>query len=219
MSSWQAKFLAEFLGTLSIVAAVLGAGFMVSKLQVQSGLDLFMIASAVAGVLFVAIATLANISGAHFNPIVTLAFWFRKEFATNQALTYITAQFIGAATGALLANLMFDQPFALSEVNRFSPGALVGEGVASAGLVLLILLLLLFGKSSLIAASVALWIFAGHVFTSSTAFANPAVTFGRIFSSAPSSISADSAIYFIAAQVIGLALALLVFSQLRKERK
>ena len=219
MSSWQAKFLAEFIGTLSVVAAVLGAGFMVAKLQVQSGLDLFMIASAVAGVLFVAITTLANISGAHFNPIVTLAFWFRKELATNQALTYITAQFIGAATGALLANLMFDQPFALSEVNRLSPGALVGEGVASAGLVLLILLLVLFGKSSLIAASVALWIFAGHVFTSSTAFANPAVTFGRIFSSAPSSISADSAIYFIAAQVIGLALALLVFSQLRKERK
>ena len=215
----KAKFLAELLGTLSIVAAVIGAGFMVTNLAVNPGLDLFMIASAVGGVLFVSISTLASISGAHFNPIVTLAFWIRKELPTNDAVTYLAAQFIGGVLGALLANLMFDQAFAISEVDRFSSGAMVGEGVASAGLVLLILLLVSFDKSSLVAGSVALWIFAGHLFTSSTAFANPAVTVGRIFSSAPSSISIDSALYFVLAQLIGLALALIVFSQLRKATK
>ena len=215
----KAKFLAELLGTLSIVAAVIGAGFMVTNLAVNPGLDLFMIASAVGGVLFVSISTLASISGAHFNPIVTLAFWIRKELPTNEAVTYLAAQFIGGVLGALLANLMFDQAFAISEVDRFSSGAMVGEGVASAGLVLLILLLVSFDKSSLVAGSVALWIFAGHLFTSSTAFANPAVTVGRIFSSAPSSISIDSALYFVLAQLIGLALALIVFSQLRRVTK
>ena len=215
----KAKFLAELLGTLSIVAAVIGAGFMVTNLAVNPGLDLFMIASAVGGVLFVSISTLASISGAHFNPIVTLAFWIRKELPTNEAVTYLAAQFIGGVLGALLANLMFDQAFAISEVDRFSSGAMVGEGVASAGLVLLILLLVSFDKSSLVAGSVALWIFAGHLFTSSTAFANPAVTVGRIFSSAPSSISIDSALYFVLAQLIGLALALIVYSQLRRVTK
>ena len=215
----KAKFLAELLGTLSIVAAVIGAGFMVTNLAVNPGLDLFMIASAVGGVLFVSISTLASISGAHFNPIVTLAFWIRKELPTNEAVTYLAAQFIGGVLGALLANLMFDQAFAISEVDRFSSGAMVGEGVASAGLVLLILLLVSFDKSSWVAGSVALWIFAGHLFTSSTAFANPAVTVGRIFSSAPSSISIESALYFVLAQLIGLALALIVYSQLRRVTK
>ena len=215
----KAKFLAELLGTLSIVAAVIGAGFMVRNLEVNPGLDLFMIASAVGAVLFVSISTLARISGAHFNPIVTLAFWIRKELSTVEAAIYLAAQFTGAVLGALLANLMFDQSFVISEVNRFSSGAMVGEGVASAGLVLLIMLLVSFDKNSLVAGSVALWIFAGHIFTSSTAFANPAVTVGRIFSSAPSSISFESALYFVLAQLIGLALALIVFSQLRKVTK
>ena len=212
----KAKFLAELMGTLSIVAAVIGAGFMVARLGASSGLDLFMIASAVGGVLFVAISSLAATSGAHFNPIVTLAFWFRKEITSTEGLLYVLAQVLGAVLGAILANLMFDQPTVISQVNRFSLGAMVGESVASAGLVLLILLLVNYSKSSLIAGSVALWIFAGHLFTSSTAFANPAVTIGRIFSSSPSSISIDSALFFIVSQLVGLALALIVFSQLRK---
>ena len=212
----RAKFLAELTGTLSIVAAVIGAGFMVERLGVPAGLDLFMIASAVGGVLFVSISSLGPISGAHFNPIVTLAFWFRKEMSSQDALLYVSAQVLGAVLGALLANLMFDQPTVISQVDRFSFGAMVGEAVAGAGLVLLILLLVANHTSSLVAGSVALWIFAGHIFTSSTAFANPAVTLGRVFSSAPSSIAIDSAILFMAAQVVGLVLALIVFSQLRK---
>lgn len=212
----KAKLLAELIGTLSIAAAVIGAGFMVTRLGASSGLDLFMIASAVGGVLFVAISSLAATSGAHFNPIVTLAFWFRKEITSTEGLLYVLAQVLGAVLGAILANLMFDQPTVISQVDRLSVGSLIGESVASAGLVLLILLLVNYSKSSLIAGSVALWIFVGHLFTSSTAFANPAVTIGRIFSSAPSSISIDSALFFIVSQLVGLALALIVFSQLRK---
>jgi glycerol uptake facilitator-like aquaporin len=193
----RARFFAELTGTLSIVAAVIGAGFMVERLGVPSGLDLYMIASAVGGVLFVAISSLGVISGAHFNPIVTLAFWLRREISSQDALLYVSAQVLGAVLGALLANLMFDRPMVISQVDRFSFGAMVGEAVASAGLVLLILLLVANNKSSLVAGSVALWIFAGHVFTSSTAFANPAVTLGRVFSSAPSSIAIDSAIWLL----------------------
>jgi len=212
----KAKFLAELIGTFSIVAAVLGAGFMVSWLEVAPGLGLLMIASAVGGVLFVAISTLAPISGGHFNPIVTIAFWVRKELPAAESIVYIFAQFTGAGLGALFANIMFDQAQVISAVDRFSAGSMAGEVIASAGLVLLILLLAGFGKSQVVAGAVALWIFAGHLFTSSTAFANPAVTFGRVFSSAPSSISIDSALLFVVAQLSGLALALVVFSQFRK---
>lgn len=215
----RGRLLAEALGTLSIVTTVLGAGFMVSALQAEAALGLFMIAAAVGSVLFIVISTLAPISGAHFNPIVTAAFWFRKELSSNQALAYILAQLLGAVIGALLANSMFNQTTALSVVDRFNPGAMVGESIASAGLVFLILQLIEIKKENLIAPSVALWIFAGHVFTSSTAFANPAVTFGRIFSSAPSSISIESAGYFLLAQLLGLALALFLFTQLRKATK
>jgi glycerol uptake facilitator-like aquaporin len=105
---------------------------------------------------------------------------------------------------------MFSKGLVLSEVARISPGNFVGEVVASAGLVLLILLLVQHQKTNLIAASVALWILAGHIFTSSTSFANPAVSLGRVLSEAPSSISLDSALWFILAQLIGLLFALAV---------
>lgn len=215
----RARLLAEALGSLSIVMAVLGAGFMVSNLSADPALGLFMIATAVAGVLFVAISTLGPISGAHFNPIVTIAFLVRKEIDPGSAVSYLFAQLLGAGLGALAANAMFNQATAISAVERLSLGAMVGEVVASAGLVLLILLLVDFNKSNLIAPAVAIWIMAGHIFTSSTAFANPAVTFGRIFSLAPSSISIESALYFALAQLVGLALALIVSAQLRKAIK
>lgn len=210
------RVLAEAIGTFSIVVAVLGAGFMVSNLSAEPALGLFMIASAVAGVLFVAIATLAPISGAHFNPIVSLAFWSRKELSSKETAIYISAQLLGAVTGAIAANSMFNQLTTLSSVDRFSWGAMVGEVIASAGLVFLILQLVNIKKENLIAPAVALWILAGHIFTSSTAFANPAVTVGRIFSSSPSSISPDSALQFLAAQAVGLLIALVFASQFRK---
>ena len=216
--SMFAKFLAEFLGTGAIVATVLGAGFMTQSLGADAGLSLLMIAVAVGAVLFVSISIFSPVTGAHFNPIVSLAFLLRKSLEGATASLYMSAQFLGAVSGALLVGLMFETGFALSEVMRITPGAFVGEVVASSGLVLLILLLISFEKQVLIAPSVALWIFAGHIFTSSTSFANPAVTIGRFFSSSPSSINLESAAWFVLAQVIGMFLALVLFQQLVRKQ-
>ena len=213
-----AKLLAEFLGTAMIVAGVIGAGFMVATLSAGFPLGLTMIAATVAAVLFVSISILGPVSGAHFNPAVTIAFLLRKAISSAAAAGYIASQVVGAIFGAVVANLMFEVPWLeISATGRFSAGTFLGEVVATFGLVLLILLLVKFEKSHLIAASVAAWIFAGHIFTSSTSFANPAVTIGRIFSDSPSSISPDSALCFVLAQLVGMAVALIVFVPLTKK--
>ena len=212
------KLLAEFLGTGLIVMTVLGAGFMTAGLAAEASIGLTMIALAVAAVLFVAITVFAPVSGSHFNPIVSLGLLVRGKFGTSETFAYIVTQLLGGLAGALVANAMFSSNFALSEVSRITSGTFIGEVVASAGLVLIVLLLVEKQRSQLVAGSVALWILAGHLFTSSTSFANPAVTLGRIFSSSPSSISIDSALWFSLAQLIGLVVALLIVSALsRKE--
>ena len=213
-----AKLLAEFLGTAMIVAAVIGAGFMTATLDSGYPLGLTMIAATVAAVLFVAISILGPISGAHFNPAVTIAFLVRSGIAPSSAAGYILSQLAGAVSGAVIANLMFSSAWIeVSEVARFSMATFLGEIVATWGLVLLILLLVKFERTQLVAASVAAWIFAGHIFTSSTSFANPAVTVGRIFSEAPSAISPDSALWFVLAQLLGMAIALLTLIPLIKK--
>ena len=212
------KLLAEFLGTGLIVMTVLGAGFMTANLAAEPSIGLTMIALAVAAVLFVAITVFAPVSGAHFNPIVSLGLLVRGKFGISETFAYIVTQLLGGVAGALVANAMFSSNFALSEVSRITSGTFIGEVVASAGLVLIVLLLVEKQRSQLVAGSVALWILAGHLFTSSTSFANPAVTLGRIFSSSPSSISIESALWFSLAQLIGLVFALLIVSVLsRKE--
>ena len=213
-----AKLLAEFLGTALIVAGVIGAGFMVATLGAGFPLGLTMIAATVAAVLFVSISILGPVSGAHFNPAVTIAFLLRKAISSAAAAGYIASQVVGAIFGAVVANLMFEVPWLeISATGRFSAGTFLGEVVATFGLVLLILLLVKFEKSHLIAASVAAWIFAGHIFTSSTSFANPAVTIGRVFSDSAASISPDSALWFVLAQLVGMAVALIVFVPLTKK--
>ena len=212
------KLLAEFLGTGLIVMTVLGAGFMTANLAAEASIGLTMIALAVAAVLFVAITVFAPVSGSHFNPIVSLGLLVRGKFGISETFAYIVTQLLGGVAGAFVANAMFSSNFALSEVSRITSGTFIGEVVASAGLVLIVLLLVEKQRSQLVAGSVALWILAGHLFTSSTSFANPAVTLGRIFSSSPSSISIDSALWFSLAQLIGLVAALLIVSALsRKE--
>jgi len=213
-----AKLLAEVLGTAMIVAGVIGAGFMVATVGAGFALGLTMIAATVAAVLFVSVSILGPVSGAHFNPAVTIAFLLRKAISSAAAAGYIASQVVGAIFGAVVANLMFEVPWLeISATGRFSAGTFLGEVVATFGLVLLILLLVKFEKSHLIAASVAAWIFAGHIFTSSTSFANPAVTIGRVFSDSAASISPDSALWFVLAQLVGMAVALIVFVPLTKK--
>ena len=216
-SSSLQKAMAESLGVAAIVAVVIGASHMAAAMQAAPSIDLIMNALATAAVLVVAITVLGPISGAHFNPIVTIVFLIQKKISASSALQYFLAQLVGGAIGAMVANLMFSEPIiSLSTNQRTGVGLFLGEIVASFGLVFLILMAIKIGKDSLIPALVALWIVAGYFFTSSTSFANPAVTFGRAFSDAGSSISWESVLPFIALQIIGALLALAVFSFLTK---
>jgi glycerol uptake facilitator-like aquaporin len=202
--------LAEFLGTALIVATVIGAGFMTANLSADPALALAMIAVAAASVLFVAITIFGPVSGSHFNPVVTLGLLVQGRVSPSEAIFYIFAQCAGGISGALMAGAMFQADISLSTISRHNPGSFLGEVVATAGLVLLVLLLVEQNRGQFVAGGVALWILAGHLFTSSTSFANPAVTLGRVFSSSQSSISFESAIWFSLAQVIGLAFALVI---------
>jgi glycerol uptake facilitator-like aquaporin len=182
---------------------------MAAQLQAVPAVDLFMNALATAGALFVLISIFASVSGSHFNPVVTLVFWLRKEISSLDAVAYVVTQIAGAISGALLANLMFGQAvLTQSQQIRSGIGIHLAEVVASFGLVLVILLLGQLGKSNLISVAVPLWILAGYFFTSSTSFANPAVTIGRGFSDAGSSIAWESVPMFIVTQVLGALLAL-----------
>lgn len=210
---------AEYLGTALIVTTVLGAGHMVVNLDAPAAHGLLMIAVCVGSVLFGLIAALAPLSGAHFNPLVSLAFLIRRELDAPRFFGYAIAQVLGALSGAALANLMFDRPaFVISSVDRLGTGVFVGEVIATFGLVLLILLLV-DQKPNLIPAAVALWIVAGHIFTSSTSFANPAVSLGRMLSDAPSSISPASMPSYLLAQLVGLGLALVVSTITKKKEE
>lgn len=207
---------AELVGTAGIVAVVIGTSHMAAALGAEPAIDLTMNALATAGVLFVLISLFASVSGSHFNPVVTFVLFLKDEIKASLAAGYIAAQVLGAVLGAVLANLMFDkQAIAASGISRSGAGTHLGEVVASFGLVLVILLLSQQGKSNLIPVAVPLWILAGYFFTSSTSFANPAVTIGRAFSDAGSSIAWPSVPMFIVTQVLGALLALGVATLLK----
>ena len=207
---------AELIGTAGIVAVVIGTSHMAAALGAEPAIDLTVNALATAGALFVLISLFAAVSGSHFNPVVTFVLFLKDEIKASLAAGYIAAQVLGAVLGAVLANLMFDQgAIAFSSVERAGTGIHVGEVVASFGLVLVILLLIQQGKSNLIPVAVPLWILAGYFFTSSTSFANPAVTIGRAFSDAGSSIAWQSVPMFIVTQVLGALLALGVATLLK----
>lgn len=210
------RLLAEFLGVAAIVAVVLGAAHMATYLSATPAIWLLINAFATAAVLYVLIVVLGPISGAHLNPIVTSAMLLTRRIDFGLASGYLVAQFLGGFAGALLANLMFSQPaISLSSVERGGDGVLLGELVASLGLVLVILLLIRFEKVNLIALAVPTWIFAGYFFTSSTSFANPAVTLGRAFSAADSSIALSSVPSFVFIQFAGAGIALVIYALLQ----
>lgn len=210
------RALAEFLGVGLIVAVVLGAGHMASFLAAPPALWLLINAFATAAILFAVISVFAPVSGAHFNPLVTFVMLLTKRIGFGLAGIYVLAQLTGGIAGAVLANLMFSQPaVSFSSVERGGSGVLLGELVASFGLVLVILLLIRLEKTRLIAVAVPAWIFAGYFFTSSTSFANPAVSLGRAFSEAASSISLSSVPAFVLIQFAGAGLALAVFTILQ----
>lgn len=213
------KLLAEFLGTALIVAAVVGPSYMLEDLSAQPALALLAAAIVVAAVLFVVISVFAPISGAHFNPAVSVVSWLRKEIGAKDLFGFIAAQSLGAVYGTILANLMFGRSWiSLSDNGRLGFGTALGEILATFGLLLIILLLLHLGKAGLIPGSVALWILAGHLTTSSTSFANPAVSLGRLFNESMAGIGPASMFGFWLLQFFGALLALGVFLVLTKEK-
>jgi glycerol uptake facilitator-like aquaporin len=213
------RLLAEFLGSALLVTVVVGSGIAAAQLSANDlGLQLLENSTATVFGLAVLILMFGPVSGAHFNPVVTVADWLlgRRSgtgIGSGDAAAYIVVQVCGAVAGAWLANLMFDRRvFELATKDRITTGHLVGEVVATAGLIALIFALARTGRAGLSAAAVGAYIGAAYWFTSSTSFANPAVTVGRMFSDSFAGIAPASAPGFIAAQLVGalIGLALIV---------
>ena len=198
------RCLAEALGTGLLVATVVGSGIMAAELTGDVGVQLLLNAVATVLVLGVLICVLGPISGAHFNPVVTLVELARGEMARAEALAYLALQVIGAIAGAVLADIMFGLPsWSISDRMRSGWGIWLGEALATAGLVLVIGVLTRTGRGRLGALVVPAWIGAAYFFTSSTCFANPAVTVGRAFSDSFAGIAPSNVAPFIAFQLLG----------------
>jgi glycerol uptake facilitator-like aquaporin len=209
------RLLAEFLGTALLVTVVVGSGIAAEQLSPSDvGLQLLENSTATVLGLGVLILIFGPISGAHFNPLVSAADWLLgRRLGTGlpgrDVLVYAAAQILGGIAGAVLANVMFDLPAGqISDKDRVSVGHGVGEIVATAGLLLLIFALARTGRAALSAASVGAYIGAAYWFTSSTSFANPAVTIGRTFSDTFAGIAPSSVPLFIGAQIVGAGVAL-----------
>ena len=198
---------AEFGGSASLTAMVVGSGIAATNLTDDVGIQLLINAIATAFGLFVLITVLGPLSGAHVNPVVSLADYASGGAPFRDMVPYITAQILGCIAGSILANIMFDlPPAAMSSTDRISSGHLVAEVVATAGLVFAIFALARSGNGSWTAGVVATYVGSAYFFTSSTSFANPAITIGRMFTDTFAGISPASALPFIGAQLLGAAL-------------
>ena len=209
------KLVSEFIGTLFLVATIIGSGIMAERLSGgNDGLALLGNTIATGAILYVLITIFVSISGAHFNPAVSFVMFLRDESTKNQFALYVLFQILGGICGTFLAHLMFDVPvLQLSENLRSGLSQYLSEMVASFGLVLTILLGVRL-KADAVAMLVALYITAGYWFTASTSFANPAVTIARTLTDSFSGIYYGDTGFFILAQLVGGYLALRVFSYL-----
>ncbi|WP_327010713.1 aquaporin family protein [Dactylosporangium sp. NBC_01737] len=207
---WR-RFLAEFVGTALLVTAVVGSGVMATTLSPDDvGLQLLENSVATAFALGALILTFGPVSGAHFNPVVSAADWFlgrrsRTGLTAADLGGYVVAQAAGAVGGSILANLMFDLAAVDFSAKDRSAGHLwLGEVVATSGLILLIFALARSGRAPVAPAAVGAYIGAAYWFTSSTSFANPAVTIGRAFTDTFAGIAPASVPGFVVAQLFGL---------------
>lgn len=206
---------AEFIGTLALVLAVVGSGMMAGSLTEDVALQLLINAAATVAALYILINLLAPLSGAHFNPAVTVVSSLRGERGATEVVTYLFAQVSGAIAGSLLAHLTFDIPFAISTKDRMGISLLLAEVVATFGLVMIVFADWKRYRLRNRASMIALWIGGAYFFTSSTSFANPAVTIGRIFTDSFAGISPASVLPFIGAQIVGALLAWLTLIAIR----
>lgn len=205
------RSIAEFIGTALLVCVVVGSGIMGTNLSSDSGVALLINTISTIFALALLIFVIGPISGAHFNPVVTLVEAFNRNLKDTDVLAYVPAQILGAVAGALTANEMFNLSlFQISTTARANNGTLLGEIIATAGLIALIGILSKRGQGAIIPVAVAAWIGSAYFFTSSTSFANPAVTIGRIFSDTFAGIDPTSVLPFIGAQLVGAALGFLI---------
>ncbi len=202
------RLTAEFTGTAFLTAGVIGSGIMAQRLTDDVGLQLLQNAVATAGVLVALILALGPASGAHFNPAVTLVDRAFGGIETATAACYIVAQIAGAIVGALVANAMFDLPLIdWSTTDRSAGNLWFAEVIATLGLLVVIFGVARSGRSTVVAFAVAGYIAGAYYFTSSTSFANPAVTIGRAFSDTFAGIEPASVPMFIVSQLVGAAAA------------
>jgi arsenate reductase len=204
------RLLAEFLGSAFLAAAVVGSGIAAQQLSPgDTGLQLFENAAATAAALFTIILMFGPVSGGHFNPVVSLVDASFGGLRWREALAYIPAQALGCITGAIVANAMFAlAAVSISTKHRASEAHLLAEGVATLGLILLIFSLARTRRGAIAPAAVGAYIGAAYFFTSSTSFANPAITVGRMFSDTFAGIAPASVPAFVVAQVVGALVAI-----------
>jgi len=217
MEEMLRRLLAEALGTAILLAVVIGSGIMADRLA-GGNAAIALLANTLATVagLYVLIEIFGPVSGAHFNPVVTLVMAEQRLIALPSAALYVVAQLTGAVLGAWLANAMFDLPvIQLSTKVRGGLGQWIGEVVATSGLLLVILR----APGNRVAALVACYIGAAYWFTSSTSFANPAAAFGRMFSDSFAGIAPSAVPAFTVAEGVGAALGLLIHRALTPSRR
>jgi glycerol uptake facilitator-like aquaporin len=201
---WR-RLLAEFLGSAFLAAVVIGSGIAAQRLSPgQTGLELLENAAATAAGLFAIILMFGPVSGGHFNPVVSFVDAAFGGLSWREAAAYLPAQVAGCIAGAVAANVMFALPaVTISDKHRASPAHFLSEVIATLGLLLVIFALARSGRSRSAPAAVGAYIGAAYFFTSSTSFANPAITIGRMFSNTFAGIAPSSVLPFIGAQVLG----------------
>ena len=207
-------FIGEFIGSTFLVMIIVGSGIMAQNLTRDFAVMLLANTLATGAGLFVLINSIANISGAHFNPVVTMTMYFTKKIKKDLIFTYISAQILGGLLGVMLANFMFDLPFIeLSSKARPGFNIFIAEVIATFGLIFIIFGSLKNGTVA-VAASVATYITAGYWFTSSTSFANPAVALARTFTDTFTGINYLNTPTYIVAEIIGALLALFIIQKI-----
>ena len=207
-------FIGEFIGSAFLVMIIVGSGIMAQNLTRDFAVMLLANTLATGAGLFVLINSIANISGAHFNPVVTMTMYFTKKIKKDLIFTYISAQILGCLSGVMLANFMFDLPLReLSSKARSGFNIFIAEVIATFGLIFIIFGSLKNGTVA-VAASVATYITAGYWFTSSTSFANPAVALARTFTDTFTGINYLNTPTYIVAEIIGALLALFIIQKI-----
>ena len=199
------RLAAELVGTALLLVAVVGSGIMASRLSADVGVQLLANSVATAGALVVLVAVFGPVSGAHLNPAVSVGLALSGRFARREVLPYAVAQVLGACLGVVVANVMFSlAPVSLSGHVRGGAGQWLGEVIATAGLLMVVGFVSSPGRGGWAPGLVASWILGAYWFTSSTSFANPAVTIARSLTDTFAGIAPSSTPGFIAAEAVGV---------------